>query len=196
MIVAQEQFRIMVDESGNGSDAARFRALAHPLRLRILEVVRASGAVTATEVGRVVGESPANCSFHLRVLAEGGFIEAVPGADRRQHPWRASSTQVTIDPLVGSSAQRAAARDAVQILREGDRRLLSAWDNARADAPARWQQAGFERSAQVRLTAGQLARLGELWEAALEQASDSPPGAGDPETVQLQMVGFPTRTDW
>ncbi len=46
------------------------------------------------------------------------------------------------------------------------------------------------------MTAGQLARLGELWEAALEQASESPPGGGDPEMVQLQMVGFPTRTDW
>lgn len=179
------------------SDADRFRALAHPLRLRILEVVRALGPVTATAIGREVGESAANCSFHLRVLADGGFVEPAAGADGRQHPWQASSTGLTIDLLVGSPAERTAAREAVEILREGDRRLLLAWDAARPDAPPPWQQAGFEKSTRVRLTAEQLAELGRMWEAAVEEVTQTSPTDGAAaEMVQLQMIGFPTRTDW
>lgn len=179
------------------SDADRFRALAHPLRLRILEVVRTLGPVTATAVGREVGESAANCSFHLRVLADGGFVEPAEAGDGRQHPWQASSTGLTIDPLDVSPSERTAAREAVEILRDGDRRLLLAWDEARPDAPWPWKQAGFERSIRVRLTAEQLGELGRVWDAAIEEVMRAAPANdAEAEMVQLQMVGFPTRSAW
>src|SRR5690242_3347027 len=69
-------------------DPRVLRAVAHPLRLRLLEVIALRGPVTATELAEEVGESPANCSWHLRQLARYGFIVEAGGGHGRQRPWR------------------------------------------------------------------------------------------------------------
>ena len=62
------------------ADARSMRALAHPLRLRLLEYLALRGPLTATQCAELVGESPASCSFHLRQLAKYGFVEAGPAS--------------------------------------------------------------------------------------------------------------------
>lgn len=54
--------------------AKEVRALAHPLRLRMLELLR-EGPATATTLARELGESTGATSYHLRALERGGFIE-------------------------------------------------------------------------------------------------------------------------
>lgn len=75
------------------TSARELRALAHPLRLRLLEelVVNdpATDTATASELADRVGESPANCSWHLRQLAKYGYIEEAPGGTGRERRWRA-----------------------------------------------------------------------------------------------------------
>src|SRR3954447_20831701 len=69
------------------SDPERIRALAHPLRLTLLDYLDDVGEATATDCAKHTGETVANCSFHLRVLARYGFIE--PAERRgRERPWR------------------------------------------------------------------------------------------------------------
>src|SRR5687767_497769 len=69
------------------SDPERMRALAHPLRLALLQYLDDVGEATATQCARHTGESVANCSFHLRLLARYGFVE--PAEQRgRERPWR------------------------------------------------------------------------------------------------------------
>lgn len=63
------------------------RALAHPVRLAIIEQLSLDGPLTATELAERLDESPANCSWHLRKLAEHQFIEEAPREGRRR-PWR------------------------------------------------------------------------------------------------------------
>src|SRR5215469_2376054 len=70
------------------TDPQALRALAHPLRLQLLEELAISGPATATELGERVGESPANCSWHLRQLARYGFVEEAGGGVGRQRPWQ------------------------------------------------------------------------------------------------------------
>jgi DNA-binding transcriptional ArsR family regulator len=71
------------------SDPKAIRALAHPLRLDILDLLVALGPATAAQCGRILGVSQASCSFHLRQLAKYGFVEdAGPGSDRRERQWR------------------------------------------------------------------------------------------------------------
>src|SRR5579862_8518083 len=71
------------------SDPKAIRALAHPLRLDLLELLSATGPATAAHCGRVLGQSQASCSFHLRQLAKYGFVEeAVPGKDKRERRWQ------------------------------------------------------------------------------------------------------------
>jgi DNA-binding transcriptional ArsR family regulator len=71
------------------TDPRTMRALAHPVRLALLEALTHHGALTATEAAEHVGESPSNCSFHLRQLAKYGFVEEAPGGAGRRRPWRA-----------------------------------------------------------------------------------------------------------
>jgi DNA-binding transcriptional ArsR family regulator len=49
------------------------RAIAHPLRMRILSLVTAL-AMSAAEVARELGETQANVSYHLRRLHEAGLL--------------------------------------------------------------------------------------------------------------------------
>src|ERR687884_211327 len=69
-------------------DAKTMRALAHPVRLALLEALADAPSLTATEAGERVGESPANASFHLRQLAKYGFVEEAEGGTGRRRPWR------------------------------------------------------------------------------------------------------------
>ena len=71
------------------TDPRTMRALAHPVRLALLEALTHHGALTATEAAEHVGESPSNCSFHLRQLAKYGFVEEAEGGAGRRRPWRA-----------------------------------------------------------------------------------------------------------
>jgi DNA-binding transcriptional ArsR family regulator len=70
------------------TDPTTMRALAHPVRLSLLEALNHHGALTATEAAERVGESPSNCSFHLRQLAKYGFVEEAEGGTGRRRPWR------------------------------------------------------------------------------------------------------------
>lgn len=48
--------------------------------------------MTAADAGRRLGISQALASHHLRQLAKYGFVEAAPGRDNRERPWRTAST--------------------------------------------------------------------------------------------------------
>jgi DNA-binding transcriptional ArsR family regulator len=79
------------------AEPERVRALAHPLRLALLDLLEDGGEATATQCAEATGESVASCSFHLRILAKYGFIE--PGERRgREKPWRVVSRQRTARP--------------------------------------------------------------------------------------------------
>lgn len=79
-----------VEESYEISDPRVLKVVAHPLRVRLLGLLRIDGPATASELGRVVGESSGSTSYHLRVLAKYGFIEEDPDRrDGRERRWRA-----------------------------------------------------------------------------------------------------------
>jgi DNA-binding transcriptional ArsR family regulator len=69
-------------EAGDAATTVRtqLRALAHPVRLRILSLLTGS-PMTAAEAARELGMSHANVSYHLRQLLAGGVIE-VAGEER------------------------------------------------------------------------------------------------------------------
>ena len=74
------------------NDPRAMRAMAHPVRLALMQAIHDAGTLTATEAAERVGESPSNCSFHLRQLAKYGFVEEADGGTGRQRPWRAVNT--------------------------------------------------------------------------------------------------------
>lgn len=112
-------------------DPKILRAIAHPLRNRILAELSASGSMRAADLAREL-DIPANqASFHLRQLAKYGLVEDDPDAarDRRDRVWRLTSEHglmVKIDEL----EQQPGGRAASAVFRQN----AAAWGRAVVDA--------------------------------------------------------------
>ena len=92
------------------TDPKAIRALAHPVRWALLEALGQAGTLTATQASEMLGESPANCAFHLRTLAKYGFVEEAGGGRGRERPWRQSYDSMswrtrTDDPQASQAAE-------------------------------------------------------------------------------------------
>src|ERR1700743_297896 len=72
-------------------NATALRAYAHPVRMKLILALRTRGPLTATQAGRLLGESSGTCSFHLRQLAKYGLVEETGDGAGREKPWRAAS---------------------------------------------------------------------------------------------------------
>lgn len=75
-----------------------YRALAHPLRGRILAAVGA-GTTSPVELARELGEPLGVVSYHVRVLAKTGLLEPAGTSPRRgalQHHYRASDAATVL----------------------------------------------------------------------------------------------------
>jgi DNA-binding transcriptional ArsR family regulator len=80
-------------------DARSLRGLAHPLRLRLLGLLRADGPATATQLAARTGQSSGATSYHLRQLAAYGFVvEDTERGTGRDRWWRAAHRMTTFDP--------------------------------------------------------------------------------------------------
>ncbi|MEV7192191.1 helix-turn-helix domain-containing protein [Streptomyces sp. NPDC093510] len=84
-MVSEDKRRVLDPES----DAAALKALTHPLRIRLLGLLRMEGPATASELAVVTGESSASTSYHLRVLAKYAFVAEAEQRDGRERRWRA-----------------------------------------------------------------------------------------------------------
>jgi predicted transcriptional regulator len=78
------------------TDPTVMRALAHPVRMALIELFGVHATLTATQASEALGESPANCAFHLRTLAKYGFVEEAGGGRGRERPWKAATKSLRI----------------------------------------------------------------------------------------------------
>ncbi|OLF08818.1 hypothetical protein BLA60_22725 [Actinophytocola xinjiangensis] len=86
----------MVEPSPRITDPKALRALAHPLRWQLMEIVSRAGTATATHCATATGESVANCSYHLNMLAKYNFVEQAAGGQGREKPWRVVDTAMSV----------------------------------------------------------------------------------------------------
>jgi DNA-binding transcriptional ArsR family regulator len=101
------------------TDPKAMRALAHPVRIALLEALRVRVSLTATQASEMLGESPANCAFHLRTLAKYGFVREAGGGRGRERPWMQAQRYITISPEGQKDEQAAlAARTLAQVFRD------------------------------------------------------------------------------
>ncbi|MFD8934497.1 helix-turn-helix domain-containing protein [Streptomyces sp. NPDC059578] len=84
-MTSQEHHRVLDPDT----DAAALKALTHPLRTRLLGLLRQYGPATASELAVRTGESSASTSYHLRVLAKYAFVTEAEHRDGRERRWRA-----------------------------------------------------------------------------------------------------------
>ena len=137
----------------------RIRALAHPVRLALLDHLDRVEDATATQCAEAVGESVASCSFHLHQLAKYGYIEPAPRRGR-ERPWRSTVRQgfdVRPSDAVPGSRRAVAELAGMQVLRQADR--VRAYLATLPDEPDEWVQASTVTSSTFWATPAELARL-------------------------------------
>src|SRR5919197_817830 len=74
-------------------DPRALRAVAHPLRLQLIGLLRTEGPLTASQAGKLLGESAQSCWFHLRQLEKYGIVEEAGGGRGRERPWLAAQAE-------------------------------------------------------------------------------------------------------
>jgi DNA-binding transcriptional ArsR family regulator len=164
------------------TEPAALEALSHPVRLEIINHLMASGPATASACARAVGDTPSNCSYHLRMLARAGLVAEATSADGRERPWRALVTGFDTgpaDPLAPMSPQ-AARMLAVSVQR--DQQIARDYLARRGEVPARWRAADGYATYTLRMTPEELTALGERLDALIRPyisatRADSPEGS-------------------
>lgn len=143
-------------------DPRAMRALAHPTRIAIIDLLSAREQATATECSEVVGQSPSACSFHLRSLARWGIVERAGGGKGRQRPWRMAVSDLRWSSGVGRSGPFRAAANLLsdQYLRRDERFFLSFLEREEELEPE-WQDAMFASRSTLVMTREELQELGE-----------------------------------
>ncbi|WP_157246436.1 ArsR/SmtB family transcription factor [Nonomuraea typhae] len=70
-------------------DAKGLRALAHPVRVRLVDLLRKHGPSTATRLAERLGVNSGTASYHLRRLGAAGFVEEdTERGNARERWWR------------------------------------------------------------------------------------------------------------
>ncbi|HET7357680.1 MAG TPA: helix-turn-helix domain-containing protein [Nocardioidaceae bacterium] len=172
--------------------AADLKALAHPLRMAILGALVTEGPMTASELGRLLEESPSNCSWHLRKLADHGFVREASGGHGRNRPWKAVSEGLVWGEGDEDSAASAAADALTDLMMEREVQRLRAARASRDQEPAEWRDATGLSQAAMWLTADEakqlLARQRELFLTHAERMRDP---SSRPDGARLMtMVGW------
>ncbi|MBN9214577.1 MAG: transcriptional regulator [Microbacterium sp. SCN 70-200] len=68
-------------------DAGALRALAHPLRVQIYDILSQYGPQTASTLASMTGESSGSTSYHLRALAKHDLIREVDDRGTGRERW-------------------------------------------------------------------------------------------------------------
>jgi predicted ArsR family transcriptional regulator len=189
-------FRNMSFDERRLTDPRIMRALAHPTRIELMELVAREGELTATAAAEALGLSPANCSFHLRQLAKYGFLEEGAHGPGRTRPWRIGSVRHHWEEVGPDAEATAAASALTSVVLERDLNRLRDWLARQPTADPRWRKAAFLSEALLYLTPDELESVGEaiveLVQPYVERvAPERRPEGSAP--VQVLAVGFPIR---
>ncbi|MDI2131585.1 winged helix-turn-helix domain-containing protein [Yinghuangia seranimata] len=177
-------------------DANSLKGLAHPLRMRIFELLSLDGPATSARLAERLGENTGTVSWHLRQLAAHGFIEEDAGrGTKRERWWRRTGPANELN--LADFRDDPASAGAVDVYLDSLLRLYfervhtyvnEDWDEA-------WRAAGTVSDwRDLRLTRDQLAALNTELAAVVARHTPAP-GEADPEAlpVVVQLQSFPRR---
>ncbi len=178
------------------TDSRTLRALTHPVHIALIEALLLGGAMTATEVGERIGESPTTCSFHLRQLAKYGFVEEAGGGKGRSRPWRLTSVGMQFATAHDDPETEMAAGALVRMLRERQFARYRTWLETNKNFPRQWRDAAGSSESIIYLPAGELEGLNQELLALLlprfrERLTDPALRPPDAVPVEFLMLAYP-----
>lgn len=175
------------------ADLATAKALANPVRQRILRELEIVGEATSTVLAERLGITTGGTSYNLRVLARHGLVEEVPGRGQgRERWWRLSRLSLRF-PL--PSRQSPELRAAIEKLNElwlAEDLETFALFQARRERLGEWSDAVPYSRGSIRLTLDELEHFFEDYLALLKRYQRDPEDTPrDARTVLTRFVAFP-----
>lgn len=172
-------------------DAGALKALAHPLRVRIFDILSTAGPQTASSLAALVGETSGATSYHLRALAAHDLIREVEGrGSGRERWWERPEGRVDFaGPGAQSSpAGRAAAQIATaEFARRRHETLMEYLNRPEKDDDGEWTDVGMVLTSHIDMTAVQALALQQEIAALIEQAHDRCRGQSGPDVRRVSV---------
>lgn len=157
-------------------DIGALRALSHPLRVRIFDILEQEGPQTASTLADLLGESSGATSYHLRALARHDLIHEVVGERGGRERWwerRAGGIVYDSRAVQGSPAGEAALQVAVAEVQRRRHDELMEYFTGRIDKELpEWVDASISMTSGISMTVEQTADLIKKIEALIEEASE------------------------
>jgi DNA-binding transcriptional ArsR family regulator len=180
------------------TDVRTLRALAHPVRIALIEELPINGPMTATEAAEGIGESPTTCSFHLRQLAKYGFVEEAGGGKGRSRPWRMTSVGMSFTSNPADPETQLATNAVTQMFRERQFARYQSWLETRHAFPPAWRKAAADNRFLFYLTAAELEELSEeldrlLMPRFMERITDPARRPAGSVPVEMTLLAYPIR---
>jgi DNA-binding transcriptional ArsR family regulator len=173
-------------------DAGLLHAMAHPLRLRLLEALIKDGPETASALGRRLGESSGMTSYHLRQLEKYGFVEE-DGRRGRKRFWRAvdEGFEWTTDTDDAGLLEASSALGR-QLVGQYTRWLMR-WYSETRHWDRRWRAAAESGDYWFELTPAEMRELGDEVAAVLRRYEDRRTPREGTERAIVLFHAFPER---
>lgn len=135
----------------------QLRALAHPRRLQIMDLLIAEGPLTASQCADKLDDSAGSCSYHLRQLARFGFVQEAEGGRGRNRPWRWVGLGNRIE-IGDTPAERSAAEALTAVINAGNLDRIRRHEQWRATDP--WRDSASSSAWSIQVTEDELVQLG------------------------------------
>jgi len=179
-------------------DAAGLKALAHPVRLRMLGLLRSDGPATATSLAARLGLNSGATSYHLRQLADHGFIVDDPERGNGRERWWAAahrSTRTSSDSLATRDAAGSPDREAHEAYDQAIALLyadqLRSAAEERLSLPEEWLRTTTMSDWHLRLSPARARALRDAIIAVVEDAVEDEPDDEAAGTYVIQLQTFP-----
>lgn len=179
-------------------DASNLRGLAHPLRLRVLGLLRRNGPATATQLAAQLGESSGSLSYHLRQLETYGFVTDDERENTgRERWWRAVHRSTRFDNTDATPEEKLVGNEFLGVVGrvQGARlsRFADRWDTLEEEVGADYADAATMSDWIVRLRPERLQELSRAIEALVESYRDAPDTGDDVVPVSTLFALLPGR---
>lgn len=134
------------------SDPKALRALSHPTRWKLIELLGLEGTATATRCAEFTGESVASCSYHLSMLAKYGFVEQAAGGSGREKPWRRVVRRLSVQQAGLDTEAELAAEVLTEVYLDHELGRMKEYVRRTSRESERWQAATGSWAAITHLT--------------------------------------------
>jgi predicted ArsR family transcriptional regulator len=137
-------------------DPKALRALSHPTRWNLIELLDLEGTATATRCAEFTGESVASCSYHLSMLAKYGFVEQAAGGTGREKPWRRVARRLSVQQAGLDTEAELAAEVLTEVYLDHELGRMKEYVRRTSRESERWQAATGTWASTTHLTLEEL----------------------------------------